>query len=66
MQDKAIRISLQQLPYARDFSLKLSHSKELERLINRGAEKAIYGEVEPLPALQSTALEWNEIVGSGR
>ncbi|MBQ7529791.1 sugar ABC transporter substrate-binding protein [bacterium] len=66
LQDKAIRISLQQLPYARDFSLKLSHSKELERLINRGAEKAIYGEVEPLPALQSTALEWNEIVGNGR
>ncbi|MGM9999343.1 MAG: extracellular solute-binding protein [Candidatus Bruticola sp.] len=60
--DKAMQVSLQQLPKADDFSLSLPHARDLERIINRAAEAAIYGEKGSEQALNEAAVQWNQII----
>ncbi|MGM9992665.1 MAG: extracellular solute-binding protein [Candidatus Bruticola sp.] len=60
--DKAIQVSLQQLPKSDDFSLSLPRSRDLERIISRAAEAAIYGEKGSAQALDEAAKQWNQIV----
>lgn len=63
LQDEAIRISLQQLPQARDFSLGMESQQDLERLLKEAVEAALYGHLEPREALEEAALEWNRTMG---
>ena len=63
LQDEAIRISLQQLPQARDFSLGLDHQQDLERLLKEAVEATLYGRLEAEEALNQAALEWNRTMG---
>lgn len=66
LQDEAVRVSLKQLPQARDFSLGLVHSRDLEKVIAQAGESAIYGRQSALEALQKAAEDWNVIVASSR
>ncbi len=63
LQDEAIRLSVRQLPRARDFSLGLDHQQDLERLLKEAVEAALYGRLEPGEALNQAALEWNRTMG---
>lgn len=64
LQDKAVQVSLQQLPKADDFSLSLPHARDLERLLNKAVESAIYGDKSSQEALSEAAIAWNKIVES--
>ncbi len=63
LQDEAIRLSLRQLPQARDFSLGLDHQQDLERLLKEAVEATLYGRLEAGEALNQAALEWNRTMG---
>lgn len=58
LQAEAIRISLAQLPQARDYSLSLPRQKDLMRSLNAAVEKAIRGEVPSQQALEEAAAAW--------
>lgn len=62
LQDKAVRVSLKQLPKANDFSLSLPHARDLERLLNKAVESAIYGDKSSQKALNEAAEAWDKII----
>lgn len=66
LQDQAVRISIEQLPRARDFSLGLPRQSELNRALTRAVEAALYGRIPADVALRQAAEEWNEILGGTR
>lgn len=58
LQSEAVRISLEQLPRARDFNLSLPRQKDLMRALQNSVEQAVRGERETLEALKSAAEQW--------
>lgn len=62
LQDKAVQVSLKQLPKANDFSLSLPHARDLERLLNKAVESAIYGDKSSWEALNEAAENWDTII----
>lgn len=63
---EAVRISLSQLPRARDFSLGLPRQKDLVRALNSAVEKAIRGEMSSQEALSWAAQEWERTLAPYR
>ncbi|MEW6279427.1 MAG: sugar ABC transporter substrate-binding protein [Candidatus Eremiobacterota bacterium] len=64
--DQAVRISIEQLERARDFSLGLPHQQDLNRALKEALEAAMYGRSTPREALRNAALRWNGILGAGK
>jgi ABC-type glycerol-3-phosphate transport system substrate-binding protein len=62
VQDKAIAISIEQLHRARDMSLGLPHSNDLNRVMKEALEAAFYGRKSPKEALDEAARKWDEIL----
>lgn len=62
----AVRISLEQLPRARDFSLALPRNKDLTRALNDAVEQAIRGEQTSQKALEKAAQSWDETLAPFR
>jgi putative chitobiose transport system substrate-binding protein len=62
LQDKAIKISISQLPIAVDMSLGLKNSPQLSRVMHEAVETAYYGRKTPKEALDEAASKWNEIL----
>ncbi len=62
LQDKAVQVSLKQLPKANDFSLSLPYARDLERLLNKAVESAIYGDKSSWEALNEAAENWDTII----
>lgn len=58
LQSQAVRISLEQLEQARDFSLSLPRRKDLMRALKDAVEQAIRGELSTEEALRSASDEW--------
>lgn len=57
---KAMQISIQQLPQARDDSLALPRTKDLMRSLNNYVEQAIRGEISSQVALEQAAAAWQQ------
>lgn len=62
LQDKAVHVSLKQLAKANDFSLSLPRARDLERLLNKAVESAIYGDKSSSEALSEAAQAWDKII----
>ncbi len=58
LQAEAVRLSIAQLPQARDFSLALPRQKDLMRALNAAVERAIRGEQSSQQALEEAAASW--------
>lgn len=58
LQAEAVRLSIAQLPQARDFSLALPRQRDLMRSLNAAVERAIRGEQTSQQALQEAASSW--------
>lgn len=63
LQDEAMRVSVAQLPLARDCALSLPHASDLEKVLKEAVESCIYGKMTAQEALHQAAAEWNEILG---
>jgi len=63
LQDRAIRISVEQLPRAHYFSLGLPRQQDLERGLKEAVEAALYGRMSAREALHRAAREWDRILG---
>lgn len=63
---EAVRISLSQLPRARDFSLALPAQKDLLRALNISVEKGIRGELSSEEALKEAAAAWERSLAPHR
>ncbi len=63
---EAVKISLAQLPRARDFSLALPRQKDLTRTLNSSVEEAIRGEMTAAAALAEAAEAWEKILAPFR
>lgn len=59
---QALRISIEQLPKARDFSLALPRQKDLMRSLNLSVERAIRGEISSKAALNEASKAWTTIL----
>lgn len=59
LQAEAVRLSLAQLPRARDFSLPLPRQKDLMRALNAQVERAVRGEVSSRQALEEASRSWD-------
>lgn len=59
LQAEAVRISLSQLPRARDFNLALPRQKDLMRSLKNSVEQALRQELSPEEALAQAARDWN-------
>ncbi len=66
LQSEAVRISIAQLPDARDFSLALPRQKDLSRSLNTAVEKAIRGEATSQQALDEAARDWEKTLAPFR
>jgi putative chitobiose transport system substrate-binding protein len=62
LQDKAIKISISQLPIAVDMSLGLKNAPLLSKTMHEAVEAAYYGRKTPKKALDDAAQRWNEIL----
>ncbi len=63
LQDEAMRVSIAQLPLARDCALSLPHAGDLEKVLKEAVESCIYGKMTAQEALHRAAAEWNGILG---
>ena len=63
---EAVRLSVAQLPNARDFSLPLPRQKDLMRALNGAVEQAVRGEVTSEQALVEAAKSWDETLAPFR
>lgn len=63
---EAVRISLSQLPRARDFSLGLPRQKDLSRALKASVEDAIRGELSSEEALNQAAQQWDKTLAPYR
>ena len=59
---KALRVSFAQLPRAKDFSLALPRSNELEKILKEAVEASFYGQDTPEQSLERAEEQWNKIV----
>ena len=66
LQAEAVRISLSQLPRARDFNLGLPRQKDLMRSLQNAVEQAIRGEKTSAQALTEAAEEWERTLAPFR
>ncbi len=66
LQDQAVRISIDQLAQARDFSLGLPRQRDLNRILNENVEAALLGELTSQQALDQAAQRWNSILSAFR
>lgn len=66
LQAEAVRISLEQLPRARDFNLNLPRQKDLMRSLKNAVEQAIRGEKPTSEALEEAAQQWNKTLAPFR
>ncbi|MGE0489653.1 MAG: sugar ABC transporter substrate-binding protein [Vulcanimicrobiota bacterium] len=64
--DEAIRISIDQLARARDFSLGLPKQRDLNRALKENVEAALAGKLSSREALDRAAERWNEILAAYR
>ena len=62
LQSQAVRISLEQLPRARDFNIALPRRKDLMRVLKDAVEASIRGESTTADSLQRAAQEWNVLL----
>jgi putative chitobiose transport system substrate-binding protein len=62
LQDKAIKISISQLPIAVDMSLGLKNAPLLSKTMHEAVESAYYERKTPKKALDDAAERWNEIL----
>lgn len=62
LQDEAVRISIEQLKRARDFSLGLPKIRELQRILKEKTDAAFSGELTSEEALRQAAEGWEEIL----
>ena len=62
LQDKAKRISIDQLFKSKDLSLGLTHQSDLNRSIREAMEAAMYGRISPQEAMDKAAKQWDEIL----
>ena len=62
LQDKARKISIEQLFKAKDLSLGLRHQSDLNRAIKEALEAAMYGRLTPETALNKAVKRWDEIL----
>lgn len=63
---EAVRLSIEQLPRARDFSLALPRQKDLLRALNDAVERAVRGEVETRQSLEEAAASWQRTLAPFR
>jgi putative chitobiose transport system substrate-binding protein len=66
LQSDAVRISLEQLPRARDFNFSLPRRKDLMRSLKDAVEKSIRGEGTTLQALTEASQEWDKTLAPFR
>jgi putative chitobiose transport system substrate-binding protein len=66
LQAEAVRISLSQLPRARDFNLGLPRQKDLMRSLQNAVEQAIRGEKTTAEALGEAAIAWDRTLAPFR
>ena len=66
LQAEAVRISLSQLPRARDFNLGLPRQKDLMRSLQNAVEQAVRGEKPTAEALSEAAREWEKTLAPFR
>lgn len=66
LQAEAVRISLAQLPRARDFTLNLPRQKDLMRSLQNAVERSIRGEAPTQEALEQAAQEWDRTLAPFR
>ena len=66
LQAEAVRISLSQLPRARDFNLALPRQKDLIRSLQNSVEQAIRGEKTTSEALQEASKDWERTLAPFR
>jgi putative chitobiose transport system substrate-binding protein len=64
LDDAAIRIDAEQLPYARDLNPALPNQDVLNRILNDAVERAVYGRVSALAGLREAAAEWDRILAT--
>jgi putative chitobiose transport system substrate-binding protein len=62
LQDKARKISIQQLYKARDLSLGLKNQNDLNRSIKEMLESSFYGRKSTKESIDKAVSEWNEIL----
>lgn len=66
LQAEAVRISLSQLPRARDFNLALPRQKDLIRSLQNSVEQAIRGEKSSGDALRDASQDWDRTLAPFR
>lgn len=66
LQTEAVRISLSQLPRARDFNLGLPRQKDLMRSLQNAVEQAVRGEKPTADALNEASQEWEKTLAPFR
>ena len=66
LQSEAVRISLSQLPRARDFNFSLPRRKDLMRSLKEAVETAIRGEATTLEALTKASDAWDKTLAPFR
>ena len=59
---EALRCSFVQLPRARDFSLGLQNSQDLEKTLKEAVEMSFYGQAAAGEALRNAEDQWNAII----
>jgi putative chitobiose transport system substrate-binding protein len=64
LEDQAIRLSLPDLPKARDLSLGLPHDQDLSRIVHETVEAALLGRKSAQQALDDAVAQWNVILAS--
>ncbi|MFA7483267.1 MAG: sugar ABC transporter substrate-binding protein [Vulcanimicrobiota bacterium] len=66
LQSEAVRISLSQLPRARDFNLGLPRQKDLMRSLQNAVEQAVRGEKPTAQALSEASEDWEKTLAPFR
>ena len=66
LQSEAVRISLDQLPRARDFNLALPRQKDLMRALQNSVQEALRGQKTTEQALKEAAKAWNKTLAPFR
>lgn len=66
LQAEAVRISLEQLPRARDFNVNLPRQKDLMRSLKDAVEKSIRGEQPTAEALEQASKDWDKTLAPFR
>ena len=65
LDDEAIRIDAEQLPFARDLNPALPRQEVLNRILDDAVASVLQGRVAALPALQQAARSWDDVLSKG-